>query len=220
MLLKRRVILDLRVKKTLKAIRESFWELCRERGSDRVKVNEICLRAMINRTTFYRHYEDVHDLAVRSTQEFFNEIVQSIEPPPKNPSELDLKRPPQNIVQGLTFVKENADFLRFALSENGIPQFSQGIQTFLDQLIVSRVSEVNLNPGGSLIPFSLIGKTFSALLYGAFLWWINRGCTPGIDIMAHYCVAILVLTPYDLLGTKPPRLDPEVEKMLRNLKLE
>lgn len=54
---------DLRIQKTEKAIREAFLDIRRKLPLERVKVRDICQRAMINTSTFYNHYRDVQDLS-------------------------------------------------------------------------------------------------------------------------------------------------------------
>ena len=53
---------DLRVQKTKKLIRDSFFELVEEKGYSKVTVMDITKKAMINRNTFYLHYVDKEDL--------------------------------------------------------------------------------------------------------------------------------------------------------------
>lgn len=49
---------DLRIQKTDKIISSAFIDLVIEKGFDNVTVKDIATRAMINRKTFYAHYQD------------------------------------------------------------------------------------------------------------------------------------------------------------------
>jgi len=49
---------DLRIQKTEKIISSAFIDLVIEKGFDNVTVKDIATRAMINRKTFYAHYQD------------------------------------------------------------------------------------------------------------------------------------------------------------------
>lgn len=53
---------DARVRYTKMRIRESFLQCLREKPLNKVTVKEICVRAEINRATFYTHYADPFDL--------------------------------------------------------------------------------------------------------------------------------------------------------------
>lgn len=50
--------IDLRVQKTKKNIYESFIKLLEEKPFENIKVSEICEKSMINRSTFYAHFDD------------------------------------------------------------------------------------------------------------------------------------------------------------------
>ena len=47
--------IDLRIQKTEKAIREAFRDLRRRLPLEKVRVREICRKAMVNTSTFYNH---------------------------------------------------------------------------------------------------------------------------------------------------------------------
>ena len=53
---------DLRITKTKQSIKESFIELVKKKGYNKVSVTDIVSKANINRNTFYLHYEDKEDL--------------------------------------------------------------------------------------------------------------------------------------------------------------
>lgn len=55
---------DLRVIKTRKLIYQTLLELMKEKTFEEIKVSDICSKAMINRSTFYAHYEDKYELLV------------------------------------------------------------------------------------------------------------------------------------------------------------
>lgn len=50
--------MDLRIEKTYRALAEAFTELLEERRFEDVTVAMLCERAMIRRTTFYKHFRD------------------------------------------------------------------------------------------------------------------------------------------------------------------
>ena len=54
--------MDIRVKKTRRAIQKAFIELLREKPIEKITVKEIAERAEINKTTFYAHYETLDAL--------------------------------------------------------------------------------------------------------------------------------------------------------------
>ena len=71
--------MDLRVIKTRKNIRDTFIELRKKYPLDEIKVNMLCEKAMINKTTFYNHYQDVYalseELETIAVDEFLNNFA-------------------------------------------------------------------------------------------------------------------------------------------------
>lgn len=72
---------DLRVIKTRKLIYQTLLELMKEKTFEEIKVSDICSRAMINRSTFYAHYEDKYELLIdflsNLKEEFARELNES-----------------------------------------------------------------------------------------------------------------------------------------------
>lgn len=61
--------MDLRVRKTKLAIKEAFFQMRKDIPLEKIKVKDICEKAMINKTTFYKHYNDIYMLNDQLEQE-------------------------------------------------------------------------------------------------------------------------------------------------------
>lgn len=66
--------MDIRVKKTKRAIQKAFVALLREKPIEKITVKEIAEQAEINKTTFYSHYETLDAL----TAEMERQTVQLV----------------------------------------------------------------------------------------------------------------------------------------------
>jgi len=66
--------MDLRIVKTRKNIREAFLQLRSQYALEKIKVTGLCELALINKTTFYQHYQDIYALS----EEIENETIVSI----------------------------------------------------------------------------------------------------------------------------------------------
>ena len=53
---------DLRIIKTRKNLYESLLYLLKEKTFEEIKVSDICEKALVNRSTFYAHYNDKYEL--------------------------------------------------------------------------------------------------------------------------------------------------------------
>ena len=66
---------DLRFQKTELAIRQAYLSL-KKRGSTVVKVVDLCNVALINKTTFYAHYETIEHLHKQICNEFVSKVLE------------------------------------------------------------------------------------------------------------------------------------------------
>ena len=73
---------DPRVRYTRMIIQTAFWELLQQKPVSKITVREICDKAEINRSTFYKHYQDCYDLLDRLKEDAlsrFDELLAGIE---------------------------------------------------------------------------------------------------------------------------------------------
>ena len=55
---------DLRIIKTKKVLFDTLLKLMKQKNFEKIKVSDICDEALINRSTFYAHYEDKYELLI------------------------------------------------------------------------------------------------------------------------------------------------------------
>lgn len=66
---------DLRVIKTRNALYNTLLELMTENGFEDIKVSDICNKALINRSTFYSHYNDKYELLKDAIEDIKNALT-------------------------------------------------------------------------------------------------------------------------------------------------
>jgi len=66
---------DPRVKRTRKLLLDAFSELQKEKSISSISVQDIAERAMVNRATFYAHFEDKYALMYSWMQEAFQKVL-------------------------------------------------------------------------------------------------------------------------------------------------
>lgn len=73
--------MDLRQKKTLRAISRAFYVLRKQKKLEAITVTELCKAAEISKATFYLHYRDIFDLSERLQQEVVEAIFARMDDP-------------------------------------------------------------------------------------------------------------------------------------------
>lgn len=67
---------DLRVRKTKTAIRKVFADMLLDMPFEKITVKALCERALVNKTTFYRHYGAIEDLLEELQREYARPYVE------------------------------------------------------------------------------------------------------------------------------------------------
>jgi AcrR family transcriptional regulator len=173
---------DLRVLRTRKLLQKALIEITSEKGFADVTVRDITERAMVNRSTFYRHYLDKYELLGQYLDELYA-LIDSQEGDVSLELQPDQRpgKSPDGLVSLLRHMQLNADFYRVMLSEKGDPafcikSFRRYLEKGLHQMLTIEERQVDL----SKPPIDLI---VSYLLHGgagAIVWWLenDRSSTP------------------------------------------
>lgn len=69
---------DLRVQKTIEAIKSTFEELICEKDFEKITVKELCDRARINKKTFYTYYPTLEDLLGELQMQISGKYIEEI----------------------------------------------------------------------------------------------------------------------------------------------
>ena len=70
---------DLRITKTKKLLYEALLKEMETKAFEDIKVNDLCTISMINRSTFYSHYNDKYDLFVDLLNTLKNELFYKLD---------------------------------------------------------------------------------------------------------------------------------------------
>ncbi len=170
---------DLRIRRTHHFLQEAIIELVTEKGFDAITVGDIAERAMINRATFYRHYQDKYDLVVRIFEETANHLVEKMKPfyEDSDPGEKE-----ENIleiwVQFFEHVAQHARLYRAMLGKNGSPWFAARMREHIIKLLLDKEkSWKQLVESGQqvdpAVPKALPAVQFSHVLIGTIVWWLE-----------------------------------------------
>jgi len=166
---------DLRIRRTHKFLQEAMIELVTEKGFDAITVGDIGKRAMINRATFYRHYQDKYDLVVTIFEEAANHLVEDMKPLHKD---IDAGRKVDIWNQLFEHVAEHARLYRAMLGKNGSPWFAARMREHIIKLILEneRQWKHQVKPSQPIdpaMPPELPVMQLSHVLIGTIVWWLE-----------------------------------------------
>ncbi|HEX2316398.1 MAG TPA: TetR family transcriptional regulator [Thermomonospora sp.] len=186
--------------RTCRLIRQALTELVEEKGFGEVTVGDIARRALINRATFYRYYQDKYALV----EEIFQEVIADL-PADLGPAG---RIPVHDRTAGWEQLFEHVDrhhrLYAALLGRRGDPWFTARLRERCVDLARDRLRDVRDDAAspGDLEPVLAAGLTL-----GAITWWLEHDRPVSPRRMAEAVVRFATQGYFGALGLDvlPPR---------------
>jgi AcrR family transcriptional regulator len=173
---------DLRVRRTRKLLQKALLDAASEKGFAQVTVRDITERAMVNRATFYRHYEDKYDLLRQYLEELSGMIdSQGETSSAKDGPNMSADSLPAGLVNLYRHIQANKDFYRVMLGNQGDPAFcAQSFRGFIERGLRRMLASQAPRTDPGRPPVDLIVSYLLNAGIGAMIWWLEQDqpCSP------------------------------------------
>ena len=178
--------IDLRIIKTKRNIYNALLDLMREKSFEEIKVSDICDKALVNRSTFYAHFEDKYELLSNLIQDMKNELSNELK---KNKNINSTKEYYIEMMKlFLNHIEEKKDsYIAMAINnKNSI--LSDIIYDAIDHDIIYNLDKFDNN---NTIPNNIIAKFYLGAVVNVALYWINNINKYSKEDMINY-LSILI----------------------------
>ena len=109
---------DRRVRRTHAALQRALIQLVEEQDLSQLSVADVAERAEVSRSTFYDHYQDVHELAEAACTAMIDELIESL--PELDPDQdSQLQGPTQSLRAFFASLAQHAGLFRSLLGPQG-----------------------------------------------------------------------------------------------------
>ncbi|GGN88817.1 TetR family transcriptional regulator [Streptomyces albiflavescens] len=179
---------DRRVRRTRAALQRALIDLVEERDLSQISVADVVDRAEVNRSTFYAHYQDVHELAEAACTSMIDDligVVLTIDPARANPS-----RPSENpedpdppLTAFFAHFAEHAGLYRSLLGPTGSARVIEHVRlrTAAAAHASGQIPATDHTPtpdtaDASVIPHDVPAAFVAGALIGVATDWLQRGC--------------------------------------------
>lgn len=169
---------DLRVQKTHQALITSFSDLLQTKSFEQITVQDLCAKANVRRSTFYRHFNDKYDLlnhVVGTLIDHFRELyLPDINP--DNPRQFFEKL----MRDVLTFIHDNKDIVRSVITLNF---YGEVYTIFYEQIYkaVQKQIEFDRQSGQFYVDVTIYGEFLTGGILSVITNWIQPGQQQSID---------------------------------------
>lgn len=173
-----------KIQYTKRTICDALVSLLKEKPLEKISVTEVCRRADVNRSSFYKHYLDIYDLMDKLEDEEYEKIYQAtLKDIQLSP---DMKDTPSRLrQQALTAIRNNPEFYRLILADPNnrfLTRLTKDTYTFLSDEYVPLADREALFPM-DLRPFEK-ECAIQYLLHGSISvmqLWLENGCKETVD---------------------------------------
>jgi AcrR family transcriptional regulator len=198
--------LDPRVVRTRQLLRDALVSLIADKGFDALTVQDIADRATLNRATFYLHYQDKHDLLVKSLHDAIDELMADIGPMGEN-GQLVVEGPQRPIKRVFEHVAQHARFYQVMMGAEGVPAFIAGVRDYIAEITLGWLSSLQTAPEKSTVPLEIVANSLSWSLLGVLIWWLEHDMPYPPDYMAEQFRLLITSDLRQVLGLKPVTLE-------------
>ena len=115
------VKMNQRIKLTKSLLKNALVEMLKTESIHKISIRDLCEKAGINRSTFYKHYKDQYNLMLEIENDYFEEIDKLLSRPSKNSAEY--------ITKILEKLEDNIDMSRLLFNLVIDPEFKNKMFT-------------------------------------------------------------------------------------------
>ena len=161
---------DLRVIKTKNILYSTLLELMKEKQFEEIKVSDICSHALINRSTFYSHYNDKYELL----EEYINTLKDSfIEELSKNKNINNNKQYYIELIKlFFNHIDEKRNIYISAMINNRNSITMDIIYDVLNHEVTKRLNDIEFK--NKTIPVEIISKFYLGAVFNVGIEWLKN----------------------------------------------
>ena len=154
---------DRRVSMTKRMLKETLTEMLREMDIYHISIRDLCQRADINRSTFYKYYGNQFDLLADMENDLLVFLSKTIAEFADNPGKI--------IENSCRYMEQHLEFGRLIVNNNVDPLFPQKLFS------LAAIREVSLQEFSGLQDESSMEYLYNYVTYGAYriiCVWLNK----------------------------------------------
>ncbi|WP_149401638.1 TetR/AcrR family transcriptional regulator [Dictyobacter arantiisoli] len=194
---------DIRARFTRKLLQDTLIALLAEKRFEMITVGEIAERAMVNRATFYRHYQDKYALGNSLFQEAIDQLTCDLSSPLKSPSASEVEGVITLLAASFTHIAEYSRLYRVMVMN---AWFTTKMHDTLAELLSKRL---RLPPSSSQnavegMPEEIAVASLANWFISMIRWWLENGMPYSPRQMALWCTTFISSGLFQAMGIPLP----------------
>lgn len=160
---------DMRITRTKKLLSKALIELLENDSIERINIKDICTKAMVHRTTFYKHFSDKYDLFSYVFDSWKDSLyVKAV----KNNAFESPKEVYMNVVKvTFDFLNEYHDHLRNMIKNNDSDFLRSLCYESCERAVKSLIEQCDPK---LKIPLKVVANFYTGGFISLAFWWLNN----------------------------------------------
>lgn len=190
---------DLRKIKTRMALDGAFTSLIKEKSFDDISVKDITERAMINRGTFYMHFQDKYELLNAYETELLSGLSKNLMENIDEHQKLTRKMAKDIAIKTFEYVDINSERIIALFNNPGVKGFEQKIQEYMSAYYRDKVSQI-LNPEKVKVDINYLIAYITGAHISLMKRWLENQRRESWEELAQILEIISVKGPFYAAG--------------------
>lgn len=193
---------DLRISRTMLAIRNAFAELIQEKGFENLSVKDITTKANINRGTFYLHFKDKFDLLNQIEKEILDELENIAKKVwlIHNDGFSKFTDSLPVISEIFEYFSKNAGLMNSILSLKGSNSFELRFKEVIRHNLCENYFYQKNIKANLEIPHEYFITYITSIYLGILEEWLARGCSETPEEMSLIFSKLIFQAPFSAMG--------------------
>lgn len=158
---------DLRIQRTQKAIIDTFYELLEEKHFSAITIIDICDRALINRGTFYTHFQDKYQLLEKCVYDMMMALDDEVDRVHGDSDMIVYYNDMFDVA--LAFLESNRKRIKTIVTKADSVLVFNKVHEIIKQNIMKKVGRL---PSKTRVPLEVLAEFFAGGLIQVVRWWI------------------------------------------------
>lgn len=179
---------DLRIVRTRKLLSTTLLDMMEENSIEKISVIDLCTRAMVNRATFYAHFEDKYHLLSFALEELKDEVYASFtrELPAASPKEM-LR---QLLMMAVEYLSDKKNHVARVVKFNRNEKVVHTLTDSLAQSIKYQMGKFRRDYPTE-VPAHMTAICYAGALVNLLIWLLDNPAVLADDKLEHYLDALI-----------------------------
>ena len=165
---------DIRYLRTEKMIFDALTDLLSEKPYDKITVQDIADRAMINRATFYAHYADKDELYHFIITHILEELSEMIDKAQATtPNSVEVKKAEKMLYSYYNNLKKHSTIAKIVSKSSSREELQHNFARLLHEKYDDLFDKVQVTEAGMPVPTDFIVAYLASIFVRTLLWWIE-----------------------------------------------